>query len=218
MVYGGPRDLKSQLIAFAAQRAISKVIDVAARHAEKQVTNQVRKSSRNKLKSQIQTKVKDKHMAVQNAQRVAQFVPRNERNNQNNDQDRGPIEFWVNTVFVEKDGAEPLRLTPGRPLNSFRADKQTTTNSEELNMVNALNNSFIRHLREDAEKLELGQSKYYSPAGCGEEIEVDGEKVVSLKAGIYFQLHRDKTDHDAAAAEAMDIEAEATATLRKLFS
>lgn len=132
---------------------------------------------------------------------------------QNQNQAKEPIEFWVNDCIVYEDGGQPIRLLTGRPLKAFKANRDVNTANEEFNQVNILNNSFVDMLNEDAAQLNFGESRYYSPAG----IKKDKEGNQVFKAGIYLQLHREKTDHAAAAAEKMDLEAAEKQRLRKLF-
>jgi len=120
-----------------------------------------------------------------------------------------PVELWVNTVIVKEQGAEPIRLLSGRPLRAFNADKDVTTNNEDFNRANAVANAFVTMMMEDADQLQLGESRYYGPGGnsAGED----------LAPGIYFQLHRTMADAAADAAVKADIEASERDSLRNLF-
>jgi hypothetical protein len=134
---------------------------------------------------------------------------------QDPDAPKEPIEFWVNTVMVDEDGAEPKRFLTGRPLKSFKATRAVGTSNEEFNEVNVLNNTFVMMLHTDARKLDLGESRYYSPVPEGITYDDEGNRI--FKTGMYIQLHREKTDHTLAAAEKQDAEAAAHQRLRKLF-
>ena len=123
-----------------------------------------------------------------------------------------PVELWVNTVIVTADGAEPIRLLTGRPLRMFNADRDIMTSNEEFNRVNRISNAFVEMLHEDAKKLNLGESKYYSPQKMKE---VGGEPV--FKAGIYIQLHREITDYASEEAQREDLMKTEREQLRGLF-
>lgn len=220
MTYFQPKDLKTQLIEFAARKALSKVIDVAARHAERKITEEVRDRKLLKnLGNSARTQERKYH--------TMSFIPSNgfgpnagtsalPANNSRGRRRDEPIELWVNIVIVDTDGADPVRILSGRPLNTFAADKDVTTNNVEFNKANAIHNAFVTIMNEDAAKLNLGEAKYYSPQGV-EMVEKDGEMKPLLKAGIYLQLFRTEVDAAADAAAKQDIEAEAKESLRSLF-
>lgn len=220
MTYFQPKDLKTQLIEFAARKALSKVIDVAARHAERKITEEVRDR---KLLKNLGNPARTQERKYHNMsfQPSAGFGPTPSNTAQPANSGRGrrrdePVELWVNTVIVESDGAEPIRILGGRPLDAFKADKDVTTNNAEFNKANAIHNGFVEIMQEDAAKLNLGESKYYSPAGV-EVVEEDGVMKPLLKQGIYLQLFRTEVDAAADAAAQQDIKAEAKESLRKLF-
>lgn len=209
----GPKDLRAQLIEFAAKRLLSKVIDAAANGAAAQYNQ--------RKYHHMFTAPTTRAQAAQQAQATAN-QPANGRQKYSKDD---PVELWVNTVIVHEDGAKPVRLLSGRPLRIFDADKDVTTSNEEFNRSNAISNGFVQLLNEDAAKLNFGESKYYSPNGVRiveEDEVVDGVVVtakgeLSLAKGIYFQLHREITDPAADAAAKSDINMTAKESLRKLF-
>lgn len=209
-------DLKSQLIQFAAKRIVSEIVHISARNLENKAREEIKnRKVRNafKPKSIIERK---KDMARND---TAGFTEANTRSQaaaaaaQNTDRAKEPVEFWVNTCIVSEDGEEPVRILTGRPLKSFKANREVTTSNEAFNQVNILNNSFVEMLNEDATKLNLGESIYYSPQGT--PMTKEGEP--KFKKGIYLQLRREETDHTLAAAEKIDLEAAAKQKLRKLF-
>jgi len=204
--YGGPKDLKGQLVEFAARKLMAKAIDVAAKHAETKIVNTIQTRQ---FRRALEPRKKEHTMASYSENRKS--APQAAISNVATVYDKNePVDFWVNTVIVKEDGGEPIRILTGRPLRVFKANKKVNTSNEDFNLVNATNNAFLDLLHEDAETLELGQSKLYSPAS--------GKlKEGKLKAGIYLQLHREQTDHDAASAAKIDIEATEKASLRSLF-
>lgn len=212
-------DLKSQLLQFAAKRIVSEIVHISARNLENKAREEIRnRKVRNAFKPQNKSKSiieRKKDMARND---TAGFTEANTRNQaiaaqQNADKSKEPIEFWVNDCIVYEDGGQPVRLLTGRPLKAFKANRDVNTANEEFNQVNILNNSFVEMLNEDAAQLNFGESRYYSPAG----VKKDKEGNPVFKAGIYLQLHREKTDHAAAAAEKIDLEAAEKQRLRKLF-
>lgn len=211
-------DFKTQMMKFAAQRMVSEVVRIAAREVENQARNRARDGKLRKVVKQTQNPKKGKIPMARTdtagfsepstraqAQGASQASSRDKRD---------PVEFWVNTVIVDEDGAEPIRILTGRPLSTFKADRAVTTSNEDFNRVNTINNAFVEMLNEDAAKLDLGESKYYSPQGAPKN-EKTGEP--AFKAGIYLQLHREETDHAADAATAQDAVATETDRLRNLF-
>lgn len=211
-------DFKTQMVQFAARRVVSEVVRVAAREIEIKARNKARDG---KLRKIVKQSSKSDNKEIQKMARYDQseFDDRStrqqaERGNGNANKPKEPIDFWVNTVIVEKDGAEPIRILTGRPLKAFKADRKIGTNNDEFNTVNRLNNGFVDLLNADAAELELGESRYYSPAGTPFDKESGEPK---FKKGIYLQLHREETDHVAAAAEAEDARASETDRLRTLF-
>ena len=202
--YGG--DLKSQLIAFAAKRVAGKLIDAAARQAQKQV-------------SKFPTKPFNKHqgkydMAIEQTGRSTTRSA--SRSNQQGEQQE-PTTHWVNVVMVAKEGGTPIRLMSGRPLQTFTANARTTTSSDELNEANAIANSFVEIMQDEAGEMALGERRYYSPTGVEYLEDETGEQIALLEPGIYVELYREKNDPEITAAASMDIEARAKANLRTLF-
>lgn len=204
------KDLKSQLLEFAAKRAVSEIVGIAARNMEKQAKAEL---ENRRLRKTLKSTERTTQMARTDTAGFTGANTRNQAMAAAADQPKEPIEFWVNTVIVSEDGAEPVRILTGRPLKAFKANREVTTSNEEFNKVNVLNNSFVRMLNDDAATLNFGESKYYSPNGVTHT--KDGE--LKFKKGIYLQLHREQTDHASAAAEKMDLEAAETQRLRKLF-
>lgn len=204
--------LNKQLLEFAARRLIATGINIAARNGETMVKESLRDR---RLRRAVNSKPRKK-VSPMAFNQTPEFdnAPSNTRTNGNNrGERREPVELWVNTVIVVKKGEAPIRLLGGRPLNSFRDDKDVTTSNEEFNKVNALNNSMIKIMKQDAEGLGLGESKYYSPTGV--KFTEDGDP--DFAPGIYLQVHREITDHAADAAAAQDIQAAAEKDLRGLF-
>ena len=211
------KDLKTQLVEFAARRIVSEVVGITARNLEKQVRGEIQnRRLRNTVKS---TKPPRKGNQMARQSDTLGFSEANTRQQAANIDAggaKGPkphIEFWVNTVMVYADGDEPVRILTGRPLTAFNANRAVSTNNEEFNQVNVLNNSFVEMLNTDAQALNLGESKYYSP----QNMEAPEGKPPYYKAGIYIQLHRSEADPALLAAEKQDAEAAETARLRKLF-
>ena len=212
------KSLNQQLIEFAARRVIATGISIAGRNAEHAVKDRLRDRRLQKAINRpiVGKRKKVSQMAFQNEPNFESASRTSGNGNRNDRNDRGrrePVELWVNTVIVTKKGEEPVRLLGGRPLASFRGDKDVTTSNEDFNRVNALNNSMINIMNSDAEELGLGESKYYSPVGV--KLTEEGEP--NLAPGIYIQLHREITDHAASAAAAHDIQAAAESDLRGLF-
>ena len=214
------KDLKSQLFEFAAKRAVSEIVGIAARNLEKQAKAEIQNRRLNKTVNSKLPTSKERTSKMARTDITAGFNGASTTNQANaaaaagtKYQPKEPIEFWVNDCIVYEDGGQPVRLLTGRPLKAFKANRDVTTSNEEYNQVNVLNNSFVRMLNDDAAELNFGESRYYSPAG----IKKDKEGNSVFKAGIYLQLHREKTDHVSAAAEKMDLEAAETQRLRKLF-
>ena len=212
------KDLKTQLVEFAARRIVSEVVGITARNLEKQVRGEIQnRRLRNAVKSTSTPKKGTNQMA--RTSDTLGFSEANTRAQAANTDDRGQkgpkphIEFWVNTVMVYADGDEPVRILTGRPLTAFNANRAVSTNNEEFNQVNVLNNSFVDMLNADSQTLNLGESKYYSP----QNMEAPEGKPPYYKAGIYIQLHRSEADPALLAAEKQDAEAAETARLRKLF-
>lgn len=221
-----PKDLKTQLMEFAARRVVAKVVDAAASAAVRRVEAAVRTSealrslrpSNPAVAEQVPRKGSIT-MAFRNSPAFTAPTTTGQASRQSGNANRRrdePVELWVNTVIVTKDGAEPIRILTGRPLASFNADRPVTTSNEDFNRANAIHNAFVNRMNADAEKLNLGEARYYSPAGTP-SIEVDGVMVLDLKAGIYLQLFRELTDPAADAAAKLDIEAEASNLLSELF-
>ena len=203
--YGG--DLKSQLIAFAARKVAGKLIDAASRETSKRISQSYNKTKHRKKKT----------MAIQEAN-AARSTTRSAARNTSGDGQQEPTTHWVNVVMVTAAGGAPVRLMSGRPLQTFTANARTTTSSEELNEANAIANSFVSIMKDDAESMALGENRYYAPSGVSYETDKEtGEDIVVLEPGIYVQLYREKTDPEVAAAASMDIEAKAKADLRNLF-
>jgi hypothetical protein len=222
MSYYGPKDLKSQLIEFAARKLVSKVIDAAARHAGQEIT---KRSAAYRFKRQSSTSTEgttsmsmfDENTRTSGINTRGQAAAAaaentNTRRGGKGYQNDEPVELWVNTVIVTKDGEEPVRLLTGRPLRAFSADRDILTSNEEFNRVNRISNAFVEMLHEDAKKLNFGESKYYSPQKFKE---VGGEAV--FKAGIYIQLHREITDYASEEAQREDLMKTEREQLRGLF-
>jgi len=210
-------DFKTQMMKFAAQRVLSEAVRIAARNVETTAKNKVRDGKLRKIvKSTTISQNKEiETMARTETTRFSEPTTRAQAATSGNDKKpKEPIDFWVNTMLVDSDGAEPIRILTGRPLKAFNANRDVTTSNEDFNRVNAINNAFVEMLNADANTLELGESKFYSPQGTPVDKE-SGE--LKLKKGIYLQLHREETDHAAAAAEAQDIVASEGDRLRKLF-
>lgn len=223
-----PKDLKTQLIEFAARRVVAKVVDAAASAAGRRIQAAVHTSEllrslspSNSAGAPTTFRKGTTTMAFRNSAAFAAPTTANKAAAQrgtnagrrNRDE---PVELWVNTVIVTKDGAEPIRILTGRPLRSFNADRDVTTSNEEYNRANAIHNAFVNRMNADAESLNLGEARYYSPAGTP-TVEVDGVLMPDLKAGIYLQLFREVTDPAQEAAAKLDIEAQATSLLNELF-
>ena len=212
-------DLKTQLLEFAAKRAVSEIVRITARSLENK--------TREELRNHNLRKAFNSHRTSTSVERTTQMARQNDTAGFNEAstrnqamaaanaaaQSKEPIEFWVNTCIVSEDGDEPIRILTGRPLKAFKANRDVDTKNEEFNKVNVLNNAFVTMLNDDAGKLNLGESKYYSPQGVAQT----KEGAARFKKGIYLQLHREETDHASAAAEKMDLEAAETQRLRKLF-
>lgn len=207
-------DLRTQLLEFAAKRVVSEIVRVSAHTLERKAREEIKNR---RLKNAFKPIDQRKNIMARND--TAGFSEPNTRSQamaaaaQNSDKAKEPVEFWVNTCIVSEDGEEPVRILTGRPLKSFKANREVTTSNEEFNKVNVLNNAFVHMLNEDATKLSLGESLYYSPQGT--PMTKEGEP--KFKKGIYLQLRREETDHTLAAAEKIDLEAQATTQLRKLF-
>ena len=197
------KDLKTQLIEFAAKKAVAKAIDVSVYHGERQIRKAISNRKGSTTMASFETQFEEE---LRGAEQSA-------RSSNNNKKDREPVKFWLNTIMVREDGGEPIRTTPGRPLRSFSANRDVNTSNEDFNRVNVVNNAFVKILQRDARGLELGQSKYYGPTG----ITVAEDGGVTFKAGIYFELHREKTDYAANEVHKEDAEAAEEASLRNLF-
>jgi hypothetical protein len=212
-------DLRSQLLEFAAKRAVSELVRITAKNLENKAKEEIRnRRVRNALNPNSKSINGRKSNMARND--TAGFTEASTRGQAaaataaaNADKAKEPVEFWVNTCIVSEDGEEPIRILTGRPLKTFKANREVTTSNDEFNKVNVLNNAFVHMLNEDAAKLNLGESIYYSPQGT--PMTKEGEP--KFKKGIYLQLRREETDHAAAAAEKIDLEAQATTQLRKLF-
>lgn len=211
-------DFKTQMVQFAARRVVSEVVRVAAREIENQARNRARDGKLRKIvKSTSKTDKQGNQKMARTETGFQEPTTRAQANASSGAQSRDrrePVEFWVNTMIVDEDGAEPIRILTGRPLSAFKADRQVTTSNEDFNRVNTINNAFVEMLNADAAELDLGESKYYSPQGAPVD-EKTGE--LRLKKGIYLQLHREETDHAADAATAQDAVANETDRLRSLF-
>lgn len=204
--YGG--DLKSQLIAFAARKVAGKLIDAASRETTKRISKSYNKTKHRKKKST---------MAIQETS-TARSTTRSAARSTSGDNQQEPTTHWVNVVMVTAAGAAPVRLMSGRPLQTFTANARTTTSSEELNEANAIANSFVSIMKDDADSMALGENRYYAPSGVSYDTDEEtGEDIAVLEPGIYVQLYREKNDPEVAAAASMDIEAKAKADLRNLF-
>jgi hypothetical protein len=212
------KSLKQQLLEFAARKAISKAIDVAAYEgigvAKKSL--RARRGAARLNDNNVPTHVNPRKYHNMSFTEAATFAgnqtqePRN-RGNQRYSRDE-PVELWVNTVIVKSDGGEPTRILTGRPMRAFNDERDVTTNNEEFNRDNAMNNAFVRMMRADADALGLGETKYYGP---GVTIDKDGNP--TFKAGIYFELRREMRDRAQDAAAKADIEASAESELRDIF-
>lgn len=230
MSYYGPKDLKSQLLEFAARKLISKAIDAAAKHGGAKISKEVeaRKFKQGGASRPLSSLTTNNSNSASNQRKnhpmsfkeTAFQAPapanRNSATGRVTQINRDPVELWVNTVIVTKDGAEPIRILSGRPLRQFNADKAVTTSNEEFNRQNAISNAFVNKLNKDAEALGLGEGKFYSPTGV--MADANDPKTVILAAGIYLQLFREASDPAADAAAKIDIEADAANLLTSLFS
>lgn len=212
------KSLKQQLLEFAARKAISKAIDIAAYEgigAVKRAKRAPRGAAR-LFDNPVTKPDNQRKYHTMSFQDQAAFdgprtqAPRN-RGTQRYSNDE-PVELWVNTVIVRKDGDEPARILTGRPMRAFNDERDVTTNNDEFNRDNAMNNVFVRRMRADAEELGLGETKYYGPG-----VKYDKEGNPTFKAGIYFELRREMRDAAQDAAAKADIEAEAEAELRDIF-
>lgn len=220
----GPKDLKSQLIEYAAKRVLGKVVDAVAKHASDKITDQVNayrfakalnpqpsKSTKRNYSMATFTEA-DRFKGTNTRAQAAANAAENAANAGGKRQPQEPVELWVNTVIVLEDNTPPVRILTGRPLRAFHADRDVTTSNEEFNRVNRISNAFVEMMQEDAAKLNFGESAYYSPQGVKM---VGGEPM--LAAGIYLQLHREITDYAAEAANKLDLIATEKENLRKLF-
>ena len=217
-----PKDLKTQLFEFAARRVVGKVVDAAATAAGRRLKAAVNTSELiNSLKPSNPAGFHKGRttMAFRNSPAFAAPTTANQAANQASTARRNrdePVELWVNTVIVTKDGSEPIRILTGRPLRAFSADRDVTTSNEAFNRANAIHNAFVKRMHADAEKLNLGEARYYSPQGTS-MVEHDGVMIPVLEAGIYLQLFREATDPALEAAAKLDIEAQAGELLSELF-
>lgn len=196
------KDLKTQLLEFAAKKAVAKAIDIGVYHGERHIRKALT-SKKGTTMSNIEAQFEEELRSAEAGQSSGRRTKK----------DRPPVEFWVNTLMVRNDGDEPVRILPGRPLRSLNANRDVNTSNEEFNAVNVLNNAFVNILHRDARSLALGESKHYSPAG----IKISKEGEITFKAGVYFQLHREETDYAAAEVAKEDAEAAEEANLRSLF-
>jgi len=218
----GPRDLRAQLIEFAAKKLLSKVIDAASSQAASEYQKRVNPDAFQKRKHYNMANFKDRFDAPATKAQANQQANAGRQKYSKDD----PVELWVNTVLVSEDGGEPVRILTGRPLRVFNADRDVNTSNAQFNHVNAISNAFVNMLNKDADELNLGESKYYSPKGIvygdgktpvteGGPVPDKGELI--LAKGIYLQLHREMSDPALEAAAKQDIEAQATESLRRLF-
>ena len=217
MPYYVPKDLKTQLMEYAARRVVAKITDAAATAALRKIESSVRTQAF--LRNLNPSITKENPMSFRDQAAFAAPTTQGQARQAGRQTTRRrdePVELWVNTVIVAKDGDAPIRILTGRPLASFTADRPVTTSNEDFNRANAIHNAFVNMMNKDAAKLNLGEAKYYSPRGV-EMVEQDGETVPVMEAGIYLQLFREVTDPAADAAAKHDIEATAEESLRNLF-